>query len=198
MGFVLSKFRVRISDGRLPAAIVECKSANILRPKNMCRETTNLIIEGKVYGGGFGGAADADPGVGEVHDQHRGAEAAVRDQLCGLHHRRVYRGLRTLVLLLLPADGAGVLHVPGAPPPLSHCVSTATDPIESGCWLTLIFPGFSSIIFLRRLFTWYFQRKLNKNGDKLSRLKEDKRKILEQVMDKETYKVGFQIRRLFI
>jgi len=71
-------------------------------------------------------------------------------------------------------------------------VSTARDPIESGCWLTLIFPGFSSIIFLRRLFTWYFQRKLNKNGDKLSRLKEDKRKILEQVMDKETYKVAIR------
>uniref|UniRef100_A0A6P4F7Z6 Endoplasmic reticulum junction formation protein lunapark n=1 Tax=Drosophila rhopaloa TaxID=1041015 RepID=A0A6P4F7Z6_DRORH len=59
----------------------------------------------------------------------------------------------------------------------------------------LLFP--IVIIFLRRLFTWYFQRKLNKNGDKLSRLKEDKRKILEQVMDKETYKVAVNLLERF-
>ncbi|KAH8321304.1 hypothetical protein KR074_001103, partial [Drosophila pseudoananassae] len=53
------------------------------------------------------------------------------------------------------------------------------------------------IIYLRRLFTWYFQRKLNKNGDKLARLKEDKRKILEQVMDKETYKVAVNLLERF-
>lgn len=40
------------------------------------------------------------------------------------------------------------------------------------------------------MFTWYFQRKLNKNGDKLKQLKEKKSKILEQVMNKETYKVS--------
>jgi len=39
------------------------------------------------------------------------------------------------------------------------------------------------------MFTWYFQRKLNKNGDKLKQLKEKKSKLLEQVMNKETYKV---------
>ncbi|KAH8316190.1 hypothetical protein KR067_001447, partial [Drosophila pandora] len=59
----------------------------------------------------------------------------------------------------------------------------------------LLFP--IVIIFLRRLFTWYFQRKLNKNGDKLARLKEDKRKILEQVMDKETYKVAVNLLERF-
>ncbi|XP_017066272.1 endoplasmic reticulum junction formation protein lunapark [Drosophila eugracilis] len=59
----------------------------------------------------------------------------------------------------------------------------------------LLFP--IVIIFLRRLFTWYFQRKLNKNGDKLSRLKEEKRKILEQVMDKETYKVAVNLLERF-
>ncbi|XP_017044765.1 endoplasmic reticulum junction formation protein lunapark-A [Drosophila ficusphila] len=59
----------------------------------------------------------------------------------------------------------------------------------------LLFPFV--IIFLRRLFTWYFQRKLNKNGDKLTRLKEDKRKILEQVMDKETYKVAVNLLERF-
>lgn len=48
----------------------------------------------------------------------------------------------------------------------------------------------SSIVLLRQMFTWYFQRKLNKNGDKLAQLKEKKNKILEQVMDKETYKAS--------
>ncbi|XP_041565847.1 endoplasmic reticulum junction formation protein lunapark-B [Drosophila elegans] len=59
----------------------------------------------------------------------------------------------------------------------------------------LLFP--IVIIFLRRLFTWYFQRKLNKNGDKLACLKEQKRKILEQVMDKETYKVAVNLLERF-
>lgn len=48
----------------------------------------------------------------------------------------------------------------------------------------------SSIILLRQMFAWYFQRKLNKNGDKLTQLKEKKNKILEQVMDRETYKAS--------
>jgi len=91
----------------------------------MCREFANLIIERKVHGGGVGGAADADPSVGEVHDQHRGAQAPVRDELRGLHHRSIYRGLRALVVLLLPADHAGVLHVPGTAAAIPHCVSAA-------------------------------------------------------------------------
>ncbi|XP_053963869.1 endoplasmic reticulum junction formation protein lunapark-B [Anastrepha ludens] len=49
------------------------------------------------------------------------------------------------------------------------------------------------IIFLRRLFTWYFERKLNKNSNKLTALHEEKKKILEQVMDKETYKVAVKL-----
>ncbi|KAH8252927.1 hypothetical protein KR032_002739, partial [Drosophila birchii] len=59
----------------------------------------------------------------------------------------------------------------------------------------LLFPIL--IILLRRLFTWYFQRKLNKNGDKLTKLKEDKRVLLEQVMDKETYKVALNLLERF-
>ncbi|KAH8277623.1 hypothetical protein KR018_002406, partial [Drosophila ironensis] len=59
----------------------------------------------------------------------------------------------------------------------------------------LLFP--IVIVFLRRVFTWYFQRKLNTNGDRLARLKEDKRKILEQVMDKETYKVAVNLLERF-
>ncbi|XP_011192962.1 endoplasmic reticulum junction formation protein lunapark-A [Zeugodacus cucurbitae] len=55
----------------------------------------------------------------------------------------------------------------------------------------LLFPII--IIFLRRLFTWYFERKLNKNSNKLTALHTEKKKILEQVMDKETYKVAVKL-----
>ncbi|KAH8261524.1 hypothetical protein KR044_010578, partial [Drosophila immigrans] len=59
----------------------------------------------------------------------------------------------------------------------------------------LLFPVL--IVFLRQMFTWYFQRKLNKNGDKLKQLKEKKSKLLEQVMDKETYKVAVNLLERF-
>ncbi|XP_067632033.1 endoplasmic reticulum junction formation protein lunapark-A [Eurosta solidaginis] len=49
------------------------------------------------------------------------------------------------------------------------------------------------IILLRRVFTWYFERKLNKNSVKLTALHAEKKKILEQVMDKETYKVAVKL-----
>uniref|UniRef100_A0A1B0BNG4 Endoplasmic reticulum junction formation protein lunapark n=1 Tax=Glossina palpalis gambiensis TaxID=67801 RepID=A0A1B0BNG4_9MUSC len=49
------------------------------------------------------------------------------------------------------------------------------------------------IVMLRYLLTWYFQRKLNKNSTKLSALRAEKKKILEQVMDKETYKVAVNL-----
>ncbi|XP_013115368.1 endoplasmic reticulum junction formation protein lunapark-B [Stomoxys calcitrans] len=55
----------------------------------------------------------------------------------------------------------------------------------------LVFPFI--IILLRHLFTWYFQRKLNKNSKKLTVLRAEKKKILEQVMDKETYKVAVNL-----
>lgn len=43
---------------------------------------------------------------------------------------------------------------------------------------------------LRYVFTWYFERKLSKNTKKLIALRGEKKKILEEVMDKETYKVA--------
>ncbi|XP_058981074.1 endoplasmic reticulum junction formation protein lunapark-A-like [Musca domestica] len=55
----------------------------------------------------------------------------------------------------------------------------------------LLFPII--IIFLRHLFSWYYQRKLNKNSKKLTALRAEKKKILEQVMDKETYKVAVNL-----
>ncbi|XP_030387051.1 endoplasmic reticulum junction formation protein lunapark-A [Scaptodrosophila lebanonensis] len=59
----------------------------------------------------------------------------------------------------------------------------------------LIFPVL--IIFLRQIFTWYFQRKLNKNGNKLAELKVKKSQILDQVMDKEIYKDAVKLLERF-
>ncbi|XP_073847509.1 zinc-ribbon metal-binding protein lunapark [Musca autumnalis] len=55
----------------------------------------------------------------------------------------------------------------------------------------LLFPII--IILLRHLFTWYYQRKLNKNSKQLTALRAEKKKILEKVMDKETYKVAVNL-----
>lgn len=46
-----------------------------------------------------------------------------------------------------------------------------------------------SILLLKRLFAWYYQRKLNKNSTQLNGLRAEKKKIIEKVMDTETYKV---------
>lgn len=48
---------------------------------------------------------------------------------------------------------------------------------------------FFSIILLKRLVTWFYQLKLNKTSIKLKSLREEKKKIIEKVMDTETYKV---------
>lgn len=45
----------------------------------------------------------------------------------------------------------------------------------------------------RKLLTWYYRRKLSKNESTLKALKTDKKKILEDVKDKETYKVAKEI-----
>lgn len=53
------------------------------------------------------------------------------------------------------------------------------------------------IIFLKRLVAWYFQRKLNRNANQLKTLRAEKKKIIEKVMDKETYKVALEILNRF-
>ncbi|KAH8389870.1 hypothetical protein KR200_002977, partial [Drosophila serrata] len=83
--------------------------------------------------------------------------------------------------------GFGLWYFFYFPPTLQECIVYLVP--------LLLFP--IVIILLRRLFTWYFQRKLNKNGDKLAKLKEDKRVLLEQVMDKETYKVALNLLERF-
>lgn len=44
---------------------------------------------------------------------------------------------------------------------------------------------------------WFFQRKLNRNASQLKTLRAEKKKIIEQVMDKETYKVALEILNRF-
>lgn len=59
----------------------------------------------------------------------------------------------------------------------------------------LIFPIL--IVFLKRLVAWFFQRKINRNANQLKTLRAEKKKIIEQVMDKETYKVACEILNRF-
>ncbi|XP_050301782.1 endoplasmic reticulum junction formation protein lunapark [Anthonomus grandis grandis] len=49
------------------------------------------------------------------------------------------------------------------------------------------------IWFIKKFLTWYYNRKIKKNENKLVSLKEKKKKILENVMENETYKVAKQI-----
>ncbi|CAH4032617.1 endoplasmic reticulum junction formation protein lunapark-A [Pieris brassicae] len=49
------------------------------------------------------------------------------------------------------------------------------------------------VIFLRAAISSYYNWSLNKNRVKLSKMREEKKKILEEVMDTETYKVAKEI-----
>lgn len=44
---------------------------------------------------------------------------------------------------------------------------------------------------------WYFERKVNKNSSQLKDLRTEKKELLEQVMDKETYKVALELLHRF-
>ncbi|KAJ9582888.1 hypothetical protein L9F63_022767 [Diploptera punctata] len=59
----------------------------------------------------------------------------------------------------------------------------------------LIFPII--VIFVKRLVTWYYRRKLTRNQDKLHNMIEEKKRLLDDVMDKETYKVAKEILEKF-
>lgn len=45
-----------------------------------------------------------------------------------------------------------------------------------------------SIISVKRILTWYYNWKLSRNQSKLKALKDEKRKLLDKVMETETYK----------
>lgn len=47
---------------------------------------------------------------------------------------------------------------------------------------------FFSLWGVKRLLTWYYRRKISRNENKLSSLRQEKKKLLEHVMDTETYK----------
>uniref|UniRef100_A0A182PD21 Endoplasmic reticulum junction formation protein lunapark n=1 Tax=Anopheles epiroticus TaxID=199890 RepID=A0A182PD21_9DIPT len=49
------------------------------------------------------------------------------------------------------------------------------------------------IFILKRVLAWHYERKLRLNANKLKDLRADKKKILENVMEKETYKVAVEI-----
>lgn len=49
------------------------------------------------------------------------------------------------------------------------------------------------VIFLRSAISWYYNWSLNKNRIKLNKMREEKKKILEEVMNTETYKVAKEI-----
>ncbi|XP_063230782.1 endoplasmic reticulum junction formation protein lunapark-A isoform X3 [Bacillus rossius redtenbacheri] len=55
----------------------------------------------------------------------------------------------------------------------------------------LIFPVL--VVFLKKLVSWYYHRKLLQDQKKLQKMREKKKKMLEEVMDKETYKVAKEI-----
>nr|XP_045594910.1 endoplasmic reticulum junction formation protein lunapark-A-like isoform X2 [Procambarus clarkii] len=59
----------------------------------------------------------------------------------------------------------------------------------------IIFPFL--IYSIKRLLTWYYRRKISKNEEKLKSLRERQEKILEQVMETETYKVAKEILELY-
>jgi endoplasmic reticulum junction formation protein lunapark len=55
----------------------------------------------------------------------------------------------------------------------------------------------SRIFVLKRFVGWYFQRRVNKNSNQLIDLRKEKKKIIEKVMEKETYKVALEILNRF-
>ncbi|GFG31479.1 hypothetical protein Cfor_11958 [Coptotermes formosanus] len=54
-----------------------------------------------------------------------------------------------------------------------------------------------SVILVKRLVTWYYRRKLTHSQEKLHDMRERKKKLLEDVMDNETYKVAKEILEKF-
>ena len=54
-----------------------------------------------------------------------------------------------------------------------------------------------SVILVKRLVTWYYRRKLTHSQEKLHDMREEKKKLLENVMDTETYKVAKEILEKF-
>jgi NADH:ubiquinone oxidoreductase subunit F (NADH-binding) len=52
-------------------------------------------------------------------------------------------------------------------------------------------------VFLKRTITWYYSRKIKRDEIRLIKLKDEKKKLLDEVMDKETYKNAKEILEKF-
>lgn len=61
----------------------------------------------------------------------------------------------------------------------------------------LIAIDFYSITLVKKGLAWFFERKVIGNTEELKQLRAEKKKILEKVMDKETYKVAVDILNKF-
>ncbi|XP_033208212.1 endoplasmic reticulum junction formation protein lunapark-B isoform X3 [Belonocnema kinseyi] len=68
-----------------------------------------------------------------------------------------------------------------------------TSPYDQLIYVTplLIFPIL--ILFVKRLVSWYYKRKLRRNEEKLSTMQQEKKKILDEVTETETYKKAKEI-----
>ncbi|XP_043470401.1 endoplasmic reticulum junction formation protein lunapark-B isoform X2 [Leptopilina heterotoma] len=68
-----------------------------------------------------------------------------------------------------------------------------TSPYDQLIYVTplLIFPIL--IIFVKKLVSWYYKRKLRRNEEKLSSMQKDKKKILDEVTETETYRKAKEI-----
>lgn len=68
-----------------------------------------------------------------------------------------------------------------------------TSPYDQLIYVTplLIFPIL--ILFVKRLVSWYYKRKLLRNEEKLSSMQQEKKKILDEVTETETYKKAKEI-----
>lgn len=53
------------------------------------------------------------------------------------------------------------------------------------------------IILLKYCVSWYFNSKIDRNNCLLIQLRNEKRQVLQNVMDKETYKVALEILNTF-
>ena len=57
----------------------------------------------------------------------------------------------------------------------------------------IIFLFSFSFLLIKRILTWWYHRKIRKNEVQLEDLKKKKAKILDEVMETETYKVAKEI-----
>ena len=65
-------------------------------------------------------------------------------------------------------------------------------------FLPILFLIPTFLFFFRRVSTWWYHSKISKDDEKLSKLKEEKSKLLDEVMEKETYKESTLLLMIYI